>query len=96
MDAGARETENVLKKEQVEVKDQVTAIKERTAKIRHGKWLVHRCGVARRAATGRRACCEACLLEMQVWRRSLVNSRTPPNKSWISTSRRRREQSQSR
>jgi hypothetical protein len=41
MDAGARETENALKKELAEVKDQVTAIKERNAEVRHGKCLVH-------------------------------------------------------
>jgi hypothetical protein len=39
MDAGARETEDALKKELVEVKDQVTAIKERTAEVRHGNVL---------------------------------------------------------
>jgi hypothetical protein len=57
MDAGARETENALKKELVEVKDQVIAIKERIAKVRDGKCLVHRREVARRAATDRRAYC---------------------------------------
>jgi hypothetical protein len=56
MDASGRETENALKKELAEVKDQVTAIKERTAEVRHGKRLVHLCEVARRAATVRRAC----------------------------------------
>jgi hypothetical protein len=57
MDAGARETENALKKELVEVKDQVTAIKERTAEVHHGKCLVHRREVARRAATDKLAYC---------------------------------------
>jgi cell division protein FtsB len=57
MDAVARETENALKKELVEVKDQVIAIKERIAKVRDGKCLVHRREVARRAATDRRAYC---------------------------------------
>jgi hypothetical protein len=39
MDVGARETEDALKKELAEVKDQVTAIKERTAEVRHGSVL---------------------------------------------------------
>jgi hypothetical protein len=43
MDAGARETENALKKELAEVKDQVTVLKERTTEVRHGKCLVHCC-----------------------------------------------------
>jgi hypothetical protein len=53
MDAGARETENALKKELAEDKDQVTTIKERTAEVCHGKCLVPCYEVARRAATGR-------------------------------------------
>jgi hypothetical protein len=57
MDAGARETENAPKKELAEVMDQVTAIKERTAEVRHDKCLVRRREVARCAATGRRVCC---------------------------------------
>jgi hypothetical protein len=57
MDVGARETENALKKELAEVKDQVTTIKERIAEVRHVKCLVHRSGVARRAATDSRAHC---------------------------------------
>jgi hypothetical protein len=57
MDAGARETENTLKKELVVVKDQVMVLKERTAETRHGKCLVHRCRAALRATTDRRVCC---------------------------------------
>jgi hypothetical protein len=53
MDAGARETENALKKDLAKVKDQVTTIKERTMEVRHGKCLVHRREVARHAATCR-------------------------------------------
>jgi hypothetical protein len=41
MDVGARETEDALKKELAETKDQVTVLKERTAEVRHGKCLVH-------------------------------------------------------
>jgi hypothetical protein len=41
-----RETKNALKNEMAEVKDQGTGIKERTAEVRHGKRLVHRCDVA--------------------------------------------------
>jgi hypothetical protein len=55
MDVGAWETENALKEELDEVKDQVTTIKERTAEVRHGKCFVLHHEVARRVATGRRA-----------------------------------------
>jgi hypothetical protein len=51
MDADARETENALKKERAEVKDQVTVLKDKTTEVHHGKCLVHHCEVARRAAT---------------------------------------------
>jgi hypothetical protein len=73
----------------------VTAIKEKTAEVHHGKCLVHRCEVARRAATSRRVCFRVCLLEMHVWRRGLASSRTLPSTSWTSVSRRRRGPSQS-
>jgi hypothetical protein len=39
MDASPQETENALKKELTKVKDQVTAIKDRTAEVHHGKCL---------------------------------------------------------
>jgi hypothetical protein len=57
MDAGARETENALKKEMAEGKDQVTVIKERTAEVHHGKYLVHRCEAASRVAMDKQAHC---------------------------------------
>jgi hypothetical protein len=37
MNAGAKETEDALKKELVETKDQVRILKERTAEVRQGK-----------------------------------------------------------
>jgi hypothetical protein len=57
MDAGTRETENTLKKELAEIKDQLTVLTKRTAEVHHGKCLVHRREVARSAATDGRACC---------------------------------------
>jgi hypothetical protein len=42
MDVGARETEEALKKELAATKDQVTVLKERTAKVCQGKCFVHR------------------------------------------------------
>jgi hypothetical protein len=62
MDAGARETENALKKELAEVKDQVTTIKERTAEVHHGECLVHHCEAASYAAMDKLAYCRACSL----------------------------------
>jgi hypothetical protein len=53
MDADARETENALKKELAKDKDQVTAIKERTAEVCHGKCLVHHYEAVRHAASDR-------------------------------------------
>jgi predicted transcriptional regulator len=50
MDAGAWETENALKELET-TKDQVATLKEWTAEVRRGKCFVHRCGVARGAAT---------------------------------------------
>jgi hypothetical protein len=41
MSAGAKETEDTLKKELAETKDQVKILKERTTKTRQGKYLVH-------------------------------------------------------
>jgi hypothetical protein len=57
MDADARETENALKKELAKDKDQVTAIKERTAEVCHGKCLVHHYEAVRHAASDRQAYC---------------------------------------
>jgi hypothetical protein len=37
MDVGAKETEDGLKKELTEVKNQVTTLKERTAEVRRGE-----------------------------------------------------------
>jgi hypothetical protein len=37
MCVGAKETEDALKKELVETKDQVTVLKERTAKVQKGE-----------------------------------------------------------
>jgi hypothetical protein len=57
MDAGTRETENTLKKELAEIKDQLTVLTKRTAEVHHGKCLVHRREAARSATTDGRACC---------------------------------------
>jgi hypothetical protein len=42
MNASAKETEDALKKEMAETKDQVRILKERTVEVRQGKCFVQR------------------------------------------------------
>jgi hypothetical protein len=41
MEAGAKKTKDALKKELAETKDQVRILKERTAEVRQGEYLVY-------------------------------------------------------